>query len=211
MTHHCPRCELRFVHDSEMLQHLNLDHSVDTEQLERYRYPARTADDESAHDDRAAAGRRYLVVANRTLAGEALRAAIRERAAAGPARFYVLAPATHSLDYDRAEPSPEAIDRGISDDRGVALARWRLRTLIEDLAADGITVEGAIGHPDPFEAVRRLWRQRTFDEVIMSTLPEGASHWLSADLPRRIERRFNVPVTTVVAEAAARGAGRATT
>lgn len=43
---------------------------------------------------------------------------------------------------------------------------------------------------------------RDFDEVIVSTLPPGASRWLRLDLLHRVERRFDLPVTHVVGEAA---------
>jgi hypothetical protein len=40
MTHHCPRCDLRFRTESEVKQHLASDHDVSTEGLDRYRYRA---------------------------------------------------------------------------------------------------------------------------------------------------------------------------
>lgn len=46
--------------------------------------------------------RRYLVVANRTLQGEELAAAVRDRMAAGPCEFWVLVPASPV----RRPPSP---------------------------------------------------------------------------------------------------------
>ena len=39
-----------------------------------------------------------------------------------------------------------------------------------------------------------------FDEVMLSTLPIGASRWLHLDLPTRVRRRYGVPVTHVVTE-----------
>ncbi len=34
MARQCPRCELRFLNDSEVRDHLILDHGMDPEQLE---------------------------------------------------------------------------------------------------------------------------------------------------------------------------------
>ena len=33
-VHQCPRCELRFEHDSELKSHLVTDHGVDPEELD---------------------------------------------------------------------------------------------------------------------------------------------------------------------------------
>ena len=38
-----------------------------------------------------------------------------------------------------------------------------------------------------------------FDEITISTLPLGVSRWLGMDLPHRAERKFKLPVTTVIA------------
>jgi hypothetical protein len=38
-----------------------------------------------------------------------------------------------------------------------------------------------------------------FDEIIVTTLPRHVSRWLRADLPRQAERRFRLPVTTIIA------------
>jgi len=37
-----------------------------------------------------------------------------------------------------------------------------------------------------------------FDEIIVATLPRHLSRWLRADLPHRAERRFGLPVTTII-------------
>lgn len=41
-----------------------------------------------------------------------------------------------------------------------------------------------------------------FDEVILSTLPPGVSRWLKQDLPHRLERHFDIPVTHVIGDPA---------
>ena len=48
------------------------------------------------------------------------------------------------------------------------------------------------------EPRRPAYTDRRFDEIIVATLPRPVSHWLRADLPRRAERRFGLPVTTII-------------
>jgi len=136
--------------------------------------------------------RRYLVVANQTLGGEHLTRKIRACMALGPCSFHVLAPASHpheqaTWDEDQA--------RGVARDRlDAALARFR------SLGAD---VDGQVGAASPIDAIHdtiREQRDRPFDEVILSTLPPGASRWLKLDLPHRVERAVNLPVTLLIAE-----------
>jgi len=46
-------------------------------------------------------------------------------------------------------------------------------------------------------AIGELLRRRSFDALILSTLPVGPSQWLRHDVPARIERLFNIPVELV--------------
>jgi hypothetical protein len=207
MIHHCPRCELRFRSESELKEHLGHDHVTGQQPLERHWYPSHRlleplyAEDVEPPPPQIA--RRYLVVANQTLPGRALLDKLRELASAGPARFHVLVPATHSADYVDVEPAARA-DSGVrneTDESGVAQARWRLRTTIDRLTEEGIEVRGELGAADPFTAIHSLLRRERFDVVVLSTLPSALSRWLDADLPRRIERELKLPVITVVASA----------
>ena len=43
---------------------------------------------------------------------------------------------------------------------------------------------------------------KTFDEIIVSTVPTRLGQWLRRDLVRRASRRFDVPVTAVMASEA---------
>jgi hypothetical protein len=133
--------------------------------------------------------RRILVVANRTAATPLLLAEVRRHAQEADARFDLLIPDVASR--EEAEPT-------------LALAL----PLLEE--ASGKPVEGLVGGPEPLEAVRRTQQAHHYDEIIISTLPEGFSRWLGRNLPRRVSE-LGVPVTVVTASrrAAATPAGAA--
>jgi GABA permease len=54
-----------------------------------------------------------------------------------------------------------------------------------------------VGDHDPVHAVETVTRERQFDEIIVSTLPERMSRWLHRDLPRRLEHKTGLPVTHI--------------
>ena len=149
---------------------------------------------------------RYLVVANQTLGGQKLLDTIRERIARGPAEFWVLAPATPSThlttDFGALsgafplDPSmlPTAAD---VRDEGIAVAKSNLDTALSRLREIGATADGAVGDPNPMVAIEKAVAQRQFDEIILSTLAPGISRWLAMDLPHRVRRKINVPLTVI--------------
>jgi hypothetical protein len=47
-------------------------------------------------------------------------------------------------------------------------------------------------------AVGDVLRREEYDEIILSTLPPGASKWLKRDLPHKLARQYQLPVTHVV-------------
>jgi hypothetical protein len=122
-----------------------------------------------------------LVVANVTASSAELLDALRERAEKGDTEFMLLLPATGG---DSAAATSE-MER--------AIARMR---------EAGLTVTGKVGDRDPVVAVHEAWDPRRFDEVIVSTMPTGASRWLQIDLPHRVERITDAPVHHVVAKPA---------
>ena len=198
-VHQCPRCELRFRNSAELRDHFGHDHRADPDTFERYRYRGRS---DTAPPP---TGRRYLVVGNQTLHDAHLEDALVERAAEPGASFFILVPATHSADLQAPPAGSHADDAsGAGDDVGLALARWRLRTLIDRLHDRGFSAEGQVGHPDPFTAVSRVLADQRFDEIVLSTLPVSLSRWLDVDLPTRLERRFHLPVSTIAADRVAR-------
>jgi cell pole-organizing protein PopZ len=56
----------------------------------------------------------------------------------------------------------------------------------------------AVAHQRLDEAIARLLHHQEFDAVIVSTLPPGLSRWIHQDLPRRLERRVELPVRHVI-------------
>lgn len=136
--------------------------------------------------------RRYLVVANQTLGGEHLKEKVRECLAAGPCEFHILVPAT-----------PPAEHLTATEGQARKLAQQRLDAACEEFRAMGATCDGEVGDARPLTAIADVLRHLTFDELILSTLPAGPSRWLKQDLPHWVERTFDLPVTHIVAEAAA--------
>jgi hypothetical protein len=132
--------------------------------------------------------RRYLVVANQTLGGDALLDRLRELAAEDRCAIHVLVPAS-------ADPT-EAFHDEVSDRR---LARERLEAALSRFGELDATVTGEVGDHRPVDAVRDvLRREQAFDRILVSTLPAGVSRWLRLDTISRIERVVDVPIEHLV-------------
>jgi hypothetical protein len=134
--------------------------------------------------------RRVLVVANRTLAGEELREALR-RAAADGAELHVVAPILPS----RVHYIASDVDQELAD------ARDRLAAALAWAREEGLDADGKVGDPfTAFGAVEDELRAFGADEVIISTLPPGRSNWLEAGILQRLRDELDVPVTHVVVD-----------
>jgi len=138
--------------------------------------------------------RRYLVVANQTLCGEALLQQICETMSWGTCAFHLVVPATPGKDH-LTYAAGEAW----------ALAEHRLHDGLARLRAEGAAVTGAVGDASPMLAIADALRDQTFDEIILSTFPPSISHWVKLDLPQRVKRRYGLPVTHVVTQPEASG------
>jgi hypothetical protein len=117
-----------------------------------------------------------LVVANRTVDSPELLDALRERAQRGPIHATLLAPTMWS---EREE------------------AQQRLAAAVAALADSDVPAEGMVGDADPIVAVQEAWNPGRYDEVVVSTLTEGASRWLQVDLPHRVARLTDCQVRHV--------------
>ena len=149
----------------------------------------------------AATKRRYLVIANQTLAEAELTEEIRRRMEQGPSSFYVLVPNTDHGDLaariSRSVPIGPAAGDATADMLHTEHAQHRLGQLLDNLRGVHADVDGDIGDPDPLAAVDNLLATRQFDEIIVSTLPQHISKWLGMDLPHRLHRHSGLPVTTI--------------
>jgi hypothetical protein len=123
---------------------------------------------------------RALVIANRTADSDQLLEALLARARSGPIAFTLLVPAGAGGNRDEA--------------------RARLESACKRLRAAGLEVEGSLAHDaDPLGAVHEAWDPAKYDEIVVCTLPTGVSRWLQVDLPHRVAKATDAPVTHVVA------------
>jgi len=147
--------------------------------------PTRTAPRPHEGDEQ-----RILVIANETVAGTRLRQTIEERAAGRRTELLVVSPALNSP--VRHWASDEDPARAAASDRlDASLARLR------DL---GMDARGEVGDGDPLQAIEDALRTFQPDELIISTHPEGRSHWLEQGLVERARERFVLPITHVVVD-----------
>ena len=137
--------------------------------------------------------RRILVVANETVGGENLRRCIGEKSEGFDARVLVVAPALNS-----------PLRHWASDEDGArAAAGERLERSLARLREVGVDAEGELGASEPVQAIEDALRTFGADEIIISTHPEGRSHWLERGVVSAARERFDVPITHVVVDVAA--------
>jgi len=133
---------------------------------------------------------RILVIANETVGGSALRERIQEHTAGHSTQVLVVTPAlnspvrTFTSDVDRAREQ----------------AQGRLEASLAQLSEAGIEARGEIGDGDPLQAMEDALRTFGADEIIISTHPEGRSHWLERGVVSGARERFAVPITHVVVD-----------
>jgi len=129
---------------------------------------------------------RVLVVANKTAATASLVDAVRQRAAAGPASFFLLVPNPAHVAFDRSSDVREG-ERVLAD---------ALPALTQ---AVGVEVAGGVASsPNAYDDIVQELGAREYDEIILETPPSHVSHWLHVDLPERIAH-LGYPLTAVAA------------
>ena len=121
-----------------------------------------------------------LVVASVTADSGELIDALAKRADAAPTSFTLVVPQQSVGVAGREE------------------AEQRLASALERGRARGLEVDGQLGDSDPMIAVSEAFDPRRVDEIVVSTLAAGTSHWLRADLPQRVAKLTGVPVQHVV-------------
>ena len=134
--------------------------------------------------------RRILVVANETVGGETLRNAIRQRSEGVREEVLVVCPALNSPVRHWAS----------DEDPARAAAQERLDASLVSLREGGINARGEVGASEPLQAIEDALRTFGPDEIIISTHPEGRSHWLEKGVVAAARERFAVPVTHVVVD-----------
>jgi hypothetical protein len=133
---------------------------------------------------------RILVVANETVGGEELLTILRSKAEGVQTRLLVVCPALNSQ-----------LRTWASDEDGArAAAQQRLDASLAQLRRDHIEAEGEVGDGDPLQAMEDALRTFGADEIVISTHPEGRSHWLERNVVGAARERFTVPITHVVVD-----------
>jgi hypothetical protein len=124
-----------------------------------------------------------LVLASKTLGGGELLNRLKEKAAGGERRLFVV-----------IVPQP--------DGSGGApqLARARLATMLDRLHSAGLLGSGMIGDPDPYTAAVNALELFRVDDVVISTLPDQRSGWMRANLIERVQHMTSAPVEHVVVD-----------
>jgi hypothetical protein len=124
-----------------------------------------------------------LVVANQTAASNELRSFLLGRTVSGPIAVTLL------LSAGRCGPDPPGH------------AETRLAEALDGLRAAGIEATGMVGDDDPFVAACEVYRPALYDEIVISTLPLGASMWLANNTPQRVQHATGALVTHVMPDA----------
>lgn len=159
-----------------------------TAQLDREGRPVRTA-------------RRYLIVANQTLDDPLLRETVRHRCEQGEVDLHVMVPQPRRIlpfcDPMMGVPLDIGIDTAFLEIQDAEEAADRLGGFLRRFAPLGATVTGEVVSGDPVAHARRLMAGRSFDEIIVSALPNALAQRLRIDLTARLGRAFAVPVVGV--------------
>ena len=131
-----------------------------------------------------------LVVANQTVSGERLTAAVRARAQSDPSRVTVICP--------QNDPSDVWV---VDEERVAAETRARLSDALSALVGAGIQADGYMVERDPYTAVMDVVESSDPPvEIIVATLPRTRSGWLRRDLIERLRAVTEIPIEHVVVD-----------
>jgi hypothetical protein len=143
------------------------------------------------HRQQATDTLRVLVIANETVAGNALLDEIGRRARQRPTEVLVVAPA---LIESRLKHAVGDVDEAAEQ------AHERLTRSLDRIKTAGVEAEGRVGDADPNLAIADALRTFPADEVIISTHPRERSAWLEKDVVERARREIEQPITHVVVD-----------
>ena len=135
-----------------------------------------------------------LVVANRTLASNALRKEIAERA-----------PRRRRGAADRPDPVFARALHRVRHRRRAARRARAPRRLLAWASEHDVRVTGAVGDPNvALGAIEDELRRSAADEVLISTHPPKQSNWLETGIVTRLREELDIPVTHLVGRRRAR-------
>jgi membrane protein implicated in regulation of membrane protease activity len=133
---------------------------------------------------------RVLVVANRTLRGETLRAELARRGREGAELRFVAPIVSSRTHYIASDVDAELHDAHARLDEALAWAR-----------VEGLDATGKVGDPNvalgAIEDELGLWGA---DEVIISTHPPGKSNWLETGMLERLREELDIPITHLIVD-----------
>jgi hypothetical protein len=137
--------------------------------------------------------RRILVVAHKTLGGQHLLEEVGRRMKGGDCRIHLVVPVNHPMG-SFTETSLHAAAEAVLEE-----GMRQIRALDP---TGSVEVTGEVGDANPVYAAEVVKnRGEQIDEVIVSTLPKGASRWVLGNVPKKMERIFpDIDVTHLVAE-----------
>lgn len=134
--------------------------------------------------------RRVLVVANETVAGDALAEAVKRRKAQGPVGVTVLCPVN--------QPREGYV---VYQDTRRASAGRRLEQTLQRLRGSGVPAHGFVIECGPVDAVRDELSRGSYDEIIVSTHPVERSGWVRRHVVDQVRRAAGAtPVEHVVSD-----------
>jgi uncharacterized membrane-anchored protein len=131
-----------------------------------------------------------LVVLNKVDASSSLIDAVKRRATAGAAQFFVLVPNPDHVAFDRVSP--------VSGDGDALLTK----ALSQLESPAGAPLAGRVANsPNAYDDIVEELERGGYGEIIIETPPSHISHWLHVDLPQRISE-LGYPTETVAAASA---------
>jgi len=130
--------------------------------------------------------RRILVVTTATAPHAGVESVVRAHVG-DDAEVQVIAPASKISWLDRLTNA---------EDDARADATERAEVASEELPGEQVEAHG--GDVDPLQAIEDALRRFPADEIVVLTAPDEEASWLEADLGKKAQERFSVPVTHLV-------------
>ena len=138
--------------------------------------------------------RRLLIVVDDTCNARDMCTSVRQHAGGGAVEAFVVAPAHGTA----------ATQWYVDEDAARADAMQRLRICLSCLREDGIRVSGALGDPDPVQAIAEALTRFPAEEIVFVTATRRPSRWLQPSVIDRAQETFT-QITHVVMPQASPG------